>query len=349
MRIYEREGKLGFDFSFNGKRVRKLTAATTEDEALIEGTKALLQLEEDMKVESGETRPEFTWSDAVVRYIKEKRLDKKQSLADDLDKFRWLEKNAPGIGEMPLHKITRFYVNSIINEPLRVLGRKPRTINQYVQVISHLLRLAAAEWETEGGITWLESAPKLKREKIPKHEKVRVRYLTHAEADRLFKELPTHLEAMARFAVATGLRASNVTHCKWEWIDLSRKLLIVPGDEAKGKLPISVPLSAEAVDVILKQRFKHHRWVFPYQGKPLTQVSNTAWHGAKERAGIENFRWHDWRHTFASWHIQKGTPLHILQELGGWEDPTMVKKYAHLNPEHLREYVENTRISTHSA
>ena len=55
---------------------------------------------------------------------------------------------------------------------------------------------------------------------------------------------------------------------------------------------------------------------------------------------IENFRWHDLRHTWASWHVQAGTPLHVLQELGGWESVEMVRRYAHLSTDHLAEYVE---------
>ena len=51
-------------------------------------------------------------------------------------------------------------------------------------------------------------------------------------------------------------------------------------------------------------------------------------------------RWHDLRHTWASWHVQAGTPLHVLQELGGWECVEMVRKYAHLSSEHLVEYVD---------
>lgn len=342
--LYDRGGRLYYSFRLNGKRIRRATEFVTGQEvaARQEAVRALLQFEKQAEIEIGGVRPDVTWADAVVRYIKEKQLDGKNSLSNDIGKFRWLETNAPGMGAMLLRRISRHYVNSIINEPLRGQGLKPRTINHYVQLVSHVLRLAATEWETEGGLTWLESAPKLRREKIPKNERVRVRYLTHAEADRLFKELPQHLEAMARFAVATGLRASNITHCQWEWIDLPRKLLIVPGDATKGKLPITVPLSDEAITVIRKQRFKHTTWVFPVKGKPMYQISNTAWVSAKKRAGIENFRWHDLRHTFASWHIQRGTPLHILQELGGWEDPTMVKKYAHLNPEHLRKFVENS-------
>jgi hypothetical protein len=61
--------------------------------------------------------------------------------------------------------------------------------------------------------------------------------------------------------------------------------------------------------------------------------------GAAE-VGIENFRWHDLRHTWASWHVQAGTPLHVLQELGGWECVEMVRKYAHLSTEHLADYVD---------
>ena len=46
------------------------------------------------------------------------------------------------------------------------------------------------------------------------------------------------------------------------------------------------------------------------------------------------------RHTWASWHVQSGTPLHVLQELGGWETAEMVRRYAHLSSEHLAQYVE---------
>ncbi len=60
-----------------------------------------------------------------------------------------------------------------------------------------------------------------------------------------------------------------------------------------------------------------------------------AWYKAMKRAGIENFRWHDLRHTWASWHVQSGTPLHVLQELGGWASYAMVQRYAHLAADHL--------------
>jgi site-specific recombinase XerD len=58
------------------------------------------------------------------------------------------------------------------------------------------------------------------------------------------------------------------------------------------------------------------------------------------RAGIVDFRWHDLRHTWATWHVQAGTSLQVLQKLGGWESVEMVRRYAHFSSEHLAGYVE---------
>jgi integrase len=80
--------------------------------------------------------------------------------------------------------------------------------------------------------------------------------------------------------------------------------------------------------------------VFSFRGKPIVQVSTKAWYGALKRAEIKNFRWHDLRHTWASWHVQQGTPLFVLQELGGWESAEMVRRYAHLAADHLAPFAD---------
>lgn len=64
--------------------------------------------------------------------------------------------------------------------------------------------------------------------------------------------------------------------------------------------------------------------------------------------GIEDFRWHDLRHTWATWHIQRGTPLEVLQELGGWSDYKMVKRYAHFTHQHLKQYVNRSATAFHT-
>ena len=72
--------------------------------------------------------------------------------------------------------------------------------------------------------------------------------------------------------------------------------------------------------------------------------SNSAWRLALKRAGIENFRFHDLRHTWASWLVQSGVPLSILQEMGGWESIEMVRRYAHLAPNHLTEHAKQIDV-----
>ncbi|MBI1731878.1 MAG: site-specific integrase, partial [Gammaproteobacteria bacterium] len=163
-------------------------------------------------------------------------------------------------------------------------------------------------------------------------------------------ELPEHLAAMVRFSLATGLRQKNVTHLDWSQVDTARRCAWIHADQAKAGKPIAVPLNDEALAVLEKQKGLHDAWVFPYQGEPVEQPNNWAWRKALKRAGITNFRWHDLRHTWATWHMQAGTPLFALQELGGWASTEMVRRYAHLSSEHLAKYAdrmaETSRVST---
>jgi integrase len=92
--------------------------------------------------------------------------------------------------------------------------------------------------------------------------------------------------------------------------------------------------------MLTKQIGKHETRVFTYKGKPVTQVNTKAWHKALKRASIENFRWHDLRHTWASWLTQQGVPLNVIQEMGAWESPEMVQRYAHLAPEQFAQHAQ---------
>lgn len=89
-----------------------------------------------------------------------------------------------------------------------------------------------------------------------------------------------------------------------------------------------------------RRRGEHLEYVFTYYGKPVERCSTYAFKKALARAGIEReFRWHDLRHTWASWHVQSGTRLQELMELGSWSSYEMVLRYAHLAADHLRDMV----------
>jgi integrase len=91
------------------------------------------------------------------------------------------------------------------------------------------------------------------------------------------------------------------------------------------------------MQILRDQIGQHPEYVFTYEGHPVSNVGTKAWYAALERAEIEDFRWHDLRHTFATWHRKAGTPTHELQRLGGWKTTAMVERYAHIAPEGLQQ------------
>jgi integrase len=230
-----------------------------------------------------------------------------------------------------LHSITRDIIDDLV--VLRKQeGVSNATVNRMLAVLRAILRRAALDWE------WLDKVPRFKLLPEPKR---RVRWLTREAAGRLISELPEHLAEMVRFTLATGLRQANVTQLEWSQVDLKIGVAWIHADQAKARKPISVPLSEYVMLVLKRQQGRHTTRVFTYEGKPVRQVNTKAWRNALKRAGITDFRWHDLRHTWASWHVQKGTPLNALQELGAWESADMVRRYAHLGQNHLAHYAEN--------
>jgi Phage integrase family len=126
----------------------------------------------------------------------------------------------------------------------------------------------------------------------------------------------------------------------WEQVDLERKQAWIHPDQAKSRRAIPVPLNDVAIEVLRRQVGNHFLRVFTFEGEPVRQVNTKAWRKALKRARIQDFRWHDLWHTWATWHVKKGTPLFALQELAGWESECMVRRYAHLAANHLAPYSE---------
>jgi integrase len=92
--------------------------------------------------------------------------------------------------------------------------------------------------------------------------------------------------------------------------------------------------------VLERQQGKHGDRVFTYKGRPLNSANTRTWRAALKKAGIRDFRWHDLRHTWATWLRQADVPTWVLQELGGWKSETMVRRYAHLSVKHLQPYAD---------
>ncbi|SMB25196.1 Prophage DLP12 integrase (fragment) [Sterolibacterium denitrificans] len=165
------------------------------------------------------------------------------------------------------------------------------TTNRYLALIRAVLIRARDEWE------WGDKVPKIR---LFKEAANRERSLTKEQAKRLLDELPEHQREMVLFSLATGLRQGNVLKLSWSQVNLDQDHAWIPGWQSKNRRPITVPLNEMALSVLRRQFGKHHERVFTYEGKPLTVANTKAWRAALKRAGIENFRWHDLRHTWAT-------------------------------------------------
>lgn len=313
-------------FTHKGKRVQQSSGTSERIKAEEYEAKLKSSLWEQERLGA---KPIYKWNDAVVRYLGETK--HKASQVSDIYHLRWLDQYLSGI---ELQAIKRDLLDKI-SAAKQAEGVENSTVNRMQEVVRAILRKACNEWE------WLDRVPVVRM--LPEPTK-RVRWITRNDADRLIAELPPHLADMVRFSLETGLRRSNVTGLQWSQVDLVRRTAWIHPDQAKARKAIPVPLSNVAVLVLLKQIGKHQANVFTFNGSPVHQVNTKAWHKALKRAGIENFRWHDLRHTWASWHIQEGTPQHVLQELGGWSTPEMVQKYAHLSSEHLAQWVDRRPV-----
>jgi len=307
----------------DGREVRQSTG--TEDKRQAQEYEDRLKAEL-WRIDKLGGKPKYTWQEACIRWVEES--GHKRTLDFDIDVIR---RTAPLLGQCALDDIDSHKIGDVMREMMRS-GMKNASINRLMAVIRAILRKAERDWG------WIDHAATIKRMKEPAG---RIRWITREEAGRLLDELPDHLEAAARFTLDVGLRASNVTGLKWNDVDLDRRVCWVKPDDSKSGRAIGVPLNNAAVVLLRGLRGNHQEYVFSYKGNPITgQLSTKAFRGALKRAGISDFRWHDLRHTWASWHIQSGTPLHALKELGGWSDYKMVLRYAHLAPEHLAEYAE---------
>ena len=310
----------------NGKRIRISSGTSDKNQAA--------ELEDSLKskywriIKLGE-KPKVLWQEIVIRWLTEKA--HKTTIRADKIHLRWLDKHFNGLY---LDQIDRSKIDSIIQ--LRLSEKVSNaTINRLLEVLKAIFKKCVNQWELINRMPAISLLPE---------NNERIRWITKEEASQLLSVLPHHLSLMAEFSLETGLRQANVTGLKWSQVDLDRRRLWKSYDEMKNRTALGIPLSKRAVEIIGSQKGIHEEYVFTFQDKPVTWVSGNAWRKALKRAKITDFRWHDLRHTWATWHIQRGTPVEALMKLGGWKSLTMVLRYAHLNADHLAQYVDTAEL-----
>ena len=221
------------------------------------------------------------------------------------------------------------YMNKLRTRLTRIGGmiRKPAAINREMGLLNTMFN-KAVEWDM------MEQNPFTKGKSLHlKENNKRTRFLSEEEIERLLVECKhaPHLHRLVEAAINTGMRKEELLSLKWSQIRNGLIYLV----ETKTQEPREIPINA-TLERIFKEIRKEdglaYEYVFTKHGKRINHI-RPAFKGALRRAGIEDFRFHDLRHTFASHLIMKGASLKEVQELLGHADIKMTMRYAHLAQE----------------
>lgn len=338
-------------FSYQGKQVRRSTG--TSDRKLAEAilAKVRVNIVEGRYFEMLQER-ERTFREMMDRYMKE--CAPKKASKSNLRDQTCLKHLLPYFGEKALAEVTPKLIAAykvkrreegsapatLNNEQRDARKRRqkaaaPATLNKELGLMKAAFNVAIREWE------WCRDNP-VRRVSMERVNNARVRWVNDDEFASVLERCPDWLKPIVQVARYTGMRRENIIGLQWDQVDFFRKVILL--DQTKNGDRLGIPLCERVVEVFkVLARVRHIRskYVFtgpegqPYEGA----AASMAFIRACRAAGIENFRFHDLRHTFASLLVQRGVDLYRVQRLLGHRDGRMTQRYSHLSPENLREAV----------
>jgi integrase len=204
--------------------------------------------------------------------------------------------------------------------------RKEASMNWEMACLRHLFS-KAEQWEM------VERSPFARGKSLTvKENNKRLRFLSEEEIGGLLEECPAHLKSVVVCGLNTGMRRSEILSLKWDQIRNGFIYLQKTKTNESRQIPINDDM-AETLKAIWKEKQLKSEYVFTFGQRPVHEVKRS-FAGAMKRAGIENFHFHDLRHTFASHLVMKGATIKDVQELLGHKDTKMTNRYAHLSREH---------------
>jgi integrase len=218
-------------------------------------------------------------------------------------------------------------------------GRANATVNRYFAVLSHVFTVAVNEWQ------WCIDNPVRKIRKS-REAQGRTRYLSDEERKVLLeacqKSRNPYLYTVVVLAITTGARRGELLSLRWSEVDLKRGRLMFP--TTKNREARAVPLPTFALDVLTQhaQRYGNRTFVFLNATDKGPMSIRGAFQGALKHAGVKNFKFHDLRHTAASYLAMNSASLLEIAEILGHKTLAMVKRYAHLCEAHTRGVLERT-------
>ncbi len=328
--VYTRKDRPGYWTSWfdaqGRRRYRKTDAKTLEQARLARGTEKL-RVEQAKTL--GFTPPgKDTFAEVAARFLthQKARLTPKALERENLIVRQHLTPFLPGRIAAVRKVDAQRYVTK------RGTEVSAHTVQKELNILKHLLRLAV-EWE----IIPVNPTQGVKAPKVPAG---RVRYLQPTELRVLLEACLEWLRPTVALAVSTGMRRGEILGLRWLDVDMAHHRVLLP--QTKNGEGHIVYLNETALAVLRSLPFGAHTKPSDCLFSDVTpeQVS-TAFARACRKAGIEDFRFHDLRHTAASWMRMKGADIHTVAQLLGHKDLRMAARYQHLSPAFLAEAVQS--------
>jgi integrase len=293
------------------------------------------QTEADIRAGRNLPQPEaqrHTLGEAIERYKADVFPRKPKAVPQQGPQLDWWDKQ---IGTLSLADVTPAVLVECRSKLLKRIA--PGTTNRYMAVMSHLFTVAVKEWQ------WVEDTPFRKLSNLPE-PRGRVRFLSDDERTALLqacqKNSNPHLYDVVVIALSTGMRKQEILDLRWPDVDLQRGQLML--FDTKNRTPRAVPLAGHALDR-MRDRSRIRRidtdYVFPYPHSPKPADIDRDFARARDEAGLKDFRFHDLRHSAASYLAMNGATLGEIAAVLGHKTLQMVMRYSHLSDAHTQGVV----------
>jgi len=328
-----RRGKVWWmSFTYQDKCYRRSTETTDRKLAqkILDKVKYEIVQSKWFEINQVETR---TFKEMMERYLNEHVSKKKSQRA-----YRGYVKNLQTFFDgYTLSEVTPELIDKYKEKRLRV-GVKPATVNRDLAILKNAFNRAIYKWNPP----FFRGENPMKRVEMEKENNKRTRWLSYEEEGKLKRVSPQWLWEICLFAMETGLRQNELLSLTWPMVDLKLKTTVIL--ETKNGEPKVVPLSNTALE-ILKSRPRSLRTDLVFYTSSHTKYTgrnvDRALKIALAKAGIKDFRFHDFRHTCATRLVQAGEDLYKVQKFLGHLGGETTKRYAHHSVESLRGAAES--------
>lgn len=297
------------------------------------------QVEADMRAgryTSDAAAREHTAGEMIDRYLRDVlpvKSEKKRYTQSQRAQLIWWKKR---IGDYQLIRVTP-YVLIECRDELRRDGRAPATVNRYFSALSHVFTVARTQWN------WVQNNPMSDIRSLPE-PRGRVRYLTGDEMSRLFasckSERKPELYDAVLMALSTGARKDEILSIEPSQVDVASARVVL--EETKNNERRRLSLSGGVLAMVMRRMDalrEGQKYLIHGRFRHQKARIDVEFRRACKRAGIEDFHFHDLRHTFASYLTMNGASLAEIAEALGHKTLNMVKRYAHLSDSHTSQVI----------